>query len=76
MGERPPRKLSAAAIERCTNIARIQRRDIFAARLPKLITMACAIAGNRMEPPVKRVARARIMKTGRAFVKAVRDAPP
>ena len=35
MGERQPRKLSAAAIERCANIAGIQRRDIFDARLPK-----------------------------------------
>ena len=76
MGERSLRKLDAAAIGRCASIVGIQRRADFDREVPRLISMACALAGRSHGTTRQRAARAKIMKTGRALVRAVRDAPP
>jgi hypothetical protein len=75
MGKRPPRKLNAAAIEHCANIVCIERRDIFDPALAKLVGGACRWGKATSQQIKTRRARAEIVRAGRIFAAALRNAP-
>jgi hypothetical protein len=69
MGERPPRKLNAAAIELCANIVGIERRDIFDPVLTKLVAGACRWGKEPPQVTATRKARAEMVRMGRIFAR-------
>jgi hypothetical protein len=72
MPHQPPKKFDASTIDRCADIASIQRRDIFDPRLTKLMASAC-----RWDERQRVVSeRARIVRAGRVFTKAIAKASP
>jgi len=73
MPPQPPRKLDNATIDRCADIASIQRRDIFDPLLTKLVAAAC-----RWHEPRQKMAseRAEIVRAGRVFARAIAKASP
>jgi len=72
MPPQPPRKLDDATIDRCADIASIQRRDIFDPRLTRLI----AGARHWRERQQAVSERSRIVRAGRVFARAIAKASP
>jgi hypothetical protein len=73
MAGKKPAKLSGKALDRCATIASVKQRDIFDAVLTKLVVGSCRYP---VGADAARKARSKVVKTGRTFVKAVREATP
>jgi hypothetical protein len=73
MPQKPPKKFDASTIDRCADIASIQRRDIFDPSLIKLIAGACRWHEQREQAASD---RAEIVRTGRVFARAIDKASP
>ena len=73
MPPQPPKKPDDATIDRCADIASIQRRDIFDPGLTKLVAGACRWHEERRQVASE---RARIVRAGRVFTKAIAEASP
>src|SRR5215467_3385873 len=73
MPPQQPKKLEDATIDRCADIASIQRRDLFDPGLTKLVTAACRWY---QQHPQMVSELARIVRAGRVFARAIGKASP
>jgi hypothetical protein len=73
MPPQPPRKFQDTTIDRCADIASIQRRDIFDRGLTNLVAAACRWHEERQQVASE---RAEIVRAGRVFASKIAKASP